>query len=276
MIFPEWLLYLAFGLFGLAFGSFGNVVIWRLPRKESLSIPGSHCPQCDTPIAPYDNIPVISYLFLLGKCRSCKASISIRYPLIELASALLCVFAVAGFSSLAQAVFAAVLCYILLLLSAIDIDTRTLPNSLVGALGLVGIAGLIGSFLGGYAILPIEHVLPLAPIVFSPLTDTALGILGGFVPTLVIALVYERLRGVSGFGFGDIKLLFVLAPFLGIYTALVLPIGCFAACIWLLFLRLRQPITKQTKFAFGPFLAIGAVFVLYWGAPLWNWYLKTM
>lgn len=276
MIFPEWLPYLAFGLFGLAFGSFGNVVIWRLPRKESLSIPGSHCPRCDTPIAPYDNIPVISYLFLLGKCRSCKAPISIRYPLIELASALLCVFAVGRFTSLVQSAFAATMCYILLLLSAIDIDTRTLPNSLVGILGLVGIAGVGCSLLGYYDILPLGQVLPLTPNIYSPLIDAAIGILGGFAPTLVIALAYERLRGVSGFGFGDIKLLFVLAPFLGVYTALVLPIGCFAACIWLLFFRLRQPITKQTKFAFGPFLAIGAVFVLYWGAPLWNWYLNTM
>lgn len=185
-------------------------------------------------------------------------------------------FAVAGFSSLAQAIFAAAMCYILLLLSAIDIDTRTLPNSLVGILGLVGIAGLVGALLGFYNVFPLDHILPLTPVVSSPLADTAIGILGGFVPTLVIALAYERIRGVSGFGFGDIKLLFVLAPFLGIYTALVLPIGCFAACIWLLLLRLRQPINKQTKFAFGPFLAIGAVFVLYWGAPLWNWYLKTM
>lgn len=266
---PQWFITLAFGLFGLALGSFGNVVIWRLPRKESLSVPRSHCPSCGSPIAPYDNIPVISYLLLRGKCRGCSTTISVRYPLIELLAAALMILCSTLIAPIEKAIPAALLCYILLLLTAIDIDTHTLPNRLVFTLGGLGALGIALTTFG-------LETSPLTPIVWSPLIDAGAGILLGAIPAFGIALLYEKLRGVTGFGMGDIKLLFVLGLFLGPYNGLVLPFASVLATLAILLVSPFVKVSAQSKFAFGPFIAASAVIVLFWGAPLWNWYLNLV
>lgn len=284
---------IVFALFGLIFGSFGNVVIWRLPRKESLSFPPSHCPQCDTTLKPFDNIPVISYLFLGGKCRYCKNPIATRYPLVELFSAAVFAFAFILSTNLLQAVSFAIFFYLLLILTFIDIDTQRLPNKIVGLLGIVGIAGVALSYTPSTFIdmltiagqrLPItatstHNVLPglASSAASSALLDGLYGILLGAGPAALFASLYYFVRKRAGFGMGDIKLLVIMGPFLGTYNALTLPLSAFLALTVLTIQRFRNADVSLThRFAFGPYLALGSVLVLVWGAPFWNWYLSLL
>lgn len=170
---------------------------------------------------------------------------------------------------LEKAIPAALLCYILLLLTAIDIDTQTLPNKLVLSLGLVGVGSLIVSLFG-------PNTSPLTPTVWTPIIDAGIGMAVGAMPAFLIALLYEKLRGATGFGMGDIKLLLVLGLFLGPYNGLVLPFASVLATLAILIVSPFAKVSAKTKFPFGPFLAVGAVIVLFWGAPLWNWYLNLV
>jgi leader peptidase (prepilin peptidase) / N-methyltransferase len=266
--------YLSTFLFGLVFGSFGNVVIWRLPRGESLSVPASHCPVCETPIAWYDNVPLVSWLVLLGRCRSCATPISIRYPVVELLSGLLWMAAAVRFGFTAQAAVAIVFFYVLLLLAFIDIDTMRLPNSLVGLLAFLALVGLVASQVTG---------IPLAPLVAtgtgllaSPLVFGSAGALVSAGSVLLIALVYTRIRGIQGFGMGDIKLLAVIGLFLGPYGLLVLGIGSMIGAVYGIAASRKSADGMRHKFPFGPFLAFAAVVVTLLGEPLVAWYARVM
>ncbi len=259
-------------LLGLVFGSFGNVVIWRLPRAESLSVPASHCPQCETPIQWYDNVPLLSWFLLLGRCRACGVPISVRYPAVELLSGLLWLAATVRFGFTPQTAAAIVFFYVLLLLSFIDVDTMRLPNSLVGILAVVGVSGVLVSQLTPNVLLPLT---PLGTGLFgAPVVGALLGTLvsAGFV--LIIALVYARVRGTNGFGMGDIKLLSVIGLFVGIYSLLVLLLASAAGSIWGLFAARGSDQGMRHKFPFGPFLAASAVIVALVGAPLVDWYMR--
>lgn len=259
---------------GLLFGSFGNVVIWRLPRGESLSAPGSHCPVCETPIPWFDNVPLLSWLALKGTCRSCGVRISARYPAVELASGLLWLAAVLRFGYTAQAVFGIVFFYVLLLLGFIDLDTKRLPNSLVGFLGIVGLGGVATSQLAGIPavpLMPLGSGLLAEPVVFSLLGAV---VSAGFV--LVVALAYARVRGTQGFGMGDVKLLVVIGLYLGPYGLLVLLVGSALGAGYGLVAARSSAEGLRHKFAFGPFLAVAAVVVALWGVSIVTWYVGLL
>jgi leader peptidase (prepilin peptidase)/N-methyltransferase len=215
---------LILGLFGLLFGSFANVVIWRVPRGESVSSPGSHCPRCDTPIAWYDNIPVVSWLVLRARCRHCGEPISWRYPAVE--SAMGAAFAVAGwtFGLSVRGLLACVLLFMLLTLSLIDLDTRRLPNVLVAILAA---AGLIGAVLAQVTAVPAAPLIGQADagLLAQPLVAALLGALLGAGLSFAIALVYALARGRQGLGMGDVKLLGALGLFLGPYVLLAYLLG---------------------------------------------------
>ncbi len=263
-------LYLMSFLFGLLFGSFGNVVIWRLPRGESLSVPASHCPECDTPIAWYDNVPLVSWLVLLGRCRACGAPISVRYPAVELLSGLLWMAAAVQFGLSLQTAVCIVFFYVLLLLAFIDIDTMRLPNQLVGLLAVVGIVGVgVSQFTDVVAapLMPLGEGLLSIPVVYA-----LFGSLVSAGSVLLIALVYLRVRGVDGFGMGDIKLLAVIGLFLGPYALLVLLMGSVFGAVYGVIASRTQAEGMQHKFPFGPFLALAAVIVTLVGVPLIDWY----
>lgn len=277
-----------FALFGLLFGSFANVVIWRLPRKESLSFPPSHCPKCNNLLKPYDNIPVISWLILGGKCRFCKEPISPRYPVVELTSAVLCGLAPLITINFIQAIVCAIFLYLLLILSFIDYDTRKLPNILVGILAGVGALGTALSYLHlpETLIFPWAHaaaiphrVLPFfasSPIL-TPLIDAVGGVLVTAVPAFLIALLYQLLRKKQGFGMGDIKLLAAIGLYLGFYGSLVLPAAAIVALVVLLASRVgNQNVSLSSKIPFGPFIAIGSVVILTYGPQMWSWYLHLL
>ncbi len=266
----ETALYLICFLFGLLFGSFGNVVIWRFPRGESLSTPGSHCPLCDTPIAWYDNIPLVSWLVLLGRCRACGAPIPVRYPAVELLSGLLWMAAAVRFGMSFQTGVAIAFFYLLLLLAFIDLDTMRLPNALVGLLGAIGVAGVALTQLMGVPAVPL---MPLGvglmgiPIVFS-----LFGAVVAAGSVALIAAVYARVRGTEGFGMGDIKLLAVIGLYLGPYAFLVLLVASVFGAAYGLVASRRSADGIRHKFPFGPFLALAAVVVTLWGVQLVAWY----
>lgn len=213
-------------LLGAVFGSFANVVVWRFPRGESLSHPPSHCPRCGHAVRWYDNIPVVSWLVLRGRCRDCGQPIPVRYPLVEATSAILWVVAGLRFGSSAAALWAICLFYLLLILSFIDLDTRRLPNPLVGILAAIGLAGVAVSWVTGVTACPLVG-LGLPGVLGSPVLGALAGAVLGAGLALLIAVAYEALRGRAGMGMGDVKLLGALGLFLGPFVVLAF----FAACV---------------------------------------------
>ncbi len=238
---------------GAIFGSFLNVVAYRLPRGESLSRPRSRCPQCETPIKPYDNVPVLSWLALRGRCRSCRAPISARYPLVEAVTGLLCALVVLDKGLDEDAVLGVVLVLLLVPITLIDLDHRIIPNKLT----------LLGAVLAP-AILALT-----APEAIPEHLIAAAGA-GGFF--LLVVLAYPR-----GMGMGDVKLAFVLGLFLGrdvvpgLFVALVVGTLVGAA------IMARKGVAdgRKTAVPFGPFLALGGVVALFAGDALVDWYLTT-
>lgn len=254
---------------GVVFGSFANVVIWRLPREESLSHPGSHCPRCATPIRWSDNVPVVSWILLRGRCRACAERISRRYPLVEAASGLLFLLAWLMWGVSARAVFAAAFFYLLLILAMIDLDTRRLPNVLVGVLGLLGLVGAVLSAFTDIEAAPlIEGGGPLGnPFVFA--------LTGAFASAglaLGIATLYSLLRDQTGFGMGDVKLLAAIGTFLGVYGVLVLFVASMLGVIPGILAARSKGGVRAAKIPFGPFLALASVVVALWGPTMWAWY----
>lgn len=245
------------GLLGLAVGSFLNVVIWRVPRDESVVHPRSHCPACGAPISAADNIPVLSWALLRGRCRSCGARIGVRYPLVELGCAALFAATGARFGAAwelpAYLVFAAAL----LALSIIDLEHYRLPNRIVYPLSIV---------------LPLLLVPPaIADGTWKPLVRALVGGLLAFGGLFVIHLVSPR-----GMGFGDVKLSFSLGVALAWlgwgHLAFGLLLGFLYGAvigIALVVLRLR---TRRDAVPFGPFLAAGAMTMVLWGRPILDWY----
>ena len=238
---------------GAVFGSFLNVVAYRLPRGESLSRPRSRCPRCETPIRPYDNVPVLSWLLLRGRCRSCRAPISPRYPLVEAATGLLCALVVVAKGADADALLGLALVLLLVPITLIDLDHRIIPNrlTLIGAV----IAPLIVAFTDPGA-LP-EHLIA--------------GVAAGAF-FLIALLAYP-----SGMGMGDVKLAAVLGLFLGravgpaIFVALVA--GTLVGALVIARKGTREG--RKTAVPFGPFLALGGVVALFAGDAMVDWYLNT-
>jgi leader peptidase (prepilin peptidase)/N-methyltransferase len=267
---PEWMWLVSAFLFGLVFGSFGNVVIWRLPRGESLSTPASHCPRCDTPIQWHDNIPVLSWFLLGGRCRSCGAPISARYPLVELASGVLWVLAAWRFGLSWGAPFAILLFYVLLLLAFIDWDTMRLPNSLVLLLFLIGVLGVAVSQVVGLRVVPL---LPSGTGFWSQPAYSAL--LGAVLPsalTLAISLAYSAIRGGQGYGTGDVKLIVTLGLYLGLYSLMTLFFATVIGAVYGVVSASRAGEGGRHRFPFGPFIALAAVLVTLVGPQIWSVY----
>jgi leader peptidase (prepilin peptidase)/N-methyltransferase len=241
------------GSFGLIFGSFLNVVAYRLPRGESLATPASRCPGCDTPIKPYDNVPVVSWLLLRGRCRSCGTSIAWRYPLVELTTALLLALTVVIVGT-NDAVWLG-LAFVLLLVpvTVIDLDFRIIPNKLMIIGTVVALAILA---LTEPDAIP-EHLIAAAAA-------------GGFL--LVAAIAYP-----GGMGMGDVKLAFVMGLFLGRDVGVAMLVALLAGSLVgvAIMARKGQAEGRKTAVPFGPFLALGGLVGLYAGDPVIEWYLRT-
>jgi leader peptidase (prepilin peptidase) / N-methyltransferase len=246
------------GVLGAIMGSFLNVVAYRLPRHESLIAPPSHCPSCATPVRPYDNIPVLSWLLLRGHCRSCSAPISPRYPLVEFGTALLCVGAVLAHGSSPAAIALNVTLVLLLVPAAlIDLEHRIIPNKIT-ALGAV-LALVLGTALDPAG---------------EPTRLIAGAGAGGFL--LLAALAYP-----GGMGMGDVKLAGMMGLLLGkaVAPALLLALLAGVLCGAILIARERcsenaQRKGRKTVIPFGPFLALGGILAVFAGSTLVDWYVQ--
>ena len=242
---------------GLCLGSFLNVVIHRLPLGLSLIRPRSRCPRCRTPIAPRDNVPVLSYLLLRGRCRSCRARISIRYPVVELLGAGCVWGAACASSSTAGSVIRAGFLLAMLAVTWIDFDYRIIPD----------IISLPGIALG----------LAVGPWIGTGRLDSLIGAAVGAGALLGAGTLYRWLRGVSGMGLGDVKLGGMLGAFLGWTGALLtILIGSFLGSIVGIALVLSRRGTGKTALPFGSFLAPAAAIVLLVGPALWDWYIRLV
>lgn len=236
---------LATGLFGALIGSFLNVVAYRIPVGESLVSPGSHCPSCDAPVRPWDNIPVISWLMLRGKCRKCGVRISSRYPIVELltAAAFAAVVAVNGFDDdlLLELPFVAAL----IALAAIDLDHRLLPNKIVYPLAAYGVV----------ATLLVDR---------ADLAENLIAGAGAFTFLFLAVLAYPR-----GMGMGDVKLAGAMGVYLGLSVIPALLIAFLAGSLVGLGMIAREGASARKKAVpFGVFLALGGIVAVLAGPEL--------
>jgi len=252
---------------GAIVGSFLNVVIHRYPREESIVFPGSHCPQCDAAIRWYDNIPVLSFVVLRGRCRACGAGIAWRYPLVELANALfyLAVYQRTG-PTVAFVIVAAIISMTIVLIY-IDADIQILPD----IIDLPGIAiGLAAGALG-------LGILHPSLILADSLLDSLFGALLGAAIPLAIIGIYWLLRRVEGMGQGDIKLLAMIGAVTGWRSVgPVLMIASVVGSIIGLPLAIRSGDGMRTALPFGVFLGIGFLAVLFFGPTLSGWYFSLV
>jgi leader peptidase (prepilin peptidase)/N-methyltransferase len=238
---------------GAIVGSFLNVVAWRLPRGESLVKPGSRCPSCETPIRPYDNVPVLSWLALRGRCRSCKASIPVRYPLVELATGVLCAAIVAThWDDPTQAVLGVTLVLFLVPIVMIDLERQIIPNALTGPAAVLAV--LLGLALDSG---------------FVPEQLIAGACAGAFF--LAAALAYPR-----GMGMGDVKLAAVMGLYLGRAVAPAIFIALISGVLAGLVVMARLGVAegRRTRVPFGPFLALGSVVAIFVGDQLVDAYVN--
>jgi leader peptidase (prepilin peptidase) / N-methyltransferase len=263
-------------VFGLVIGSFLNVVVhrlpimleraWRtevneatghafeddgLPERYNLWLPRSACPHCGHVLRAWENIPVFSYLVLRGRCSQCNARVSFRYPLLELASAAFALGALVTFGATGTALAAFGLCATLLAMSAIDIDTHLLPDSMT--LPLLW-AGLIVNF----------------NAVFASLHDAVIGAIAGYLALWCVHWLFKLVRGVEGMGYGDFKLLAALGAWLG-WAALpqIILISAVTGAVVGLAATLIGRMRFEEPLPFGPFLAAGGAITLFLGTPLY-------
>jgi leader peptidase (prepilin peptidase) / N-methyltransferase len=251
------LLYVVVFAAGAAVGSFLNVCIHRIPSAESIVFPASHCPSCNTPIRAYDNVPLLSYVWLLGRCRDCKARISARYPLVELLGAVAALAAVAAFGPTPRALISFAFLSALIVVTFIDLDYQIIPDPI--SLPGIGVGFLAAILLGD-----------------PSWKSSLIGILAGGGVLWAVAEGYHWLTGREGMGGGDIKLLAMIGAFLGWRAVpITLLIGSLSGTFIGLALMLLQGRDSRTPIPFGPFLAIGAVCALFFGNSLIAWYLSV-
>jgi leader peptidase (prepilin peptidase)/N-methyltransferase len=245
-------------LLGTAIGSFLNVCIYRLPKEESVVTPRSRCPACETPIRAVDNIPLLSFVLLRGRCRACGNPISWRYPLVEALTGILFALAATWFGITLQAVFLLTFLCGLIVVSFVDLDHQIIPN----AITLPGIPlGLLAGILLGE----------------PPFLDRVIGMLVGAGFLYLVLFYAGALYGQEAMGEGDLNLIALVGAFLGWKAvALTILLGClFGSVVGLILIAMRR-MGRRQHIPFGPFLSLGAVVSLFWGERLIAWYLRSV
>lgn len=249
------------GLFGLLIGSFLNVCIYRLPRGLSVVRPRSYCPQCSHGVAWYDNVPLLSYLLLRGRCRNCGVRIPIRYPLVELLTGLAFFAAVWNFGDGLRAVKVCVFAAILIELTFSDLETQILPD---------------GFTLGGVIVgLAFAFFVPIPGGFFSStLLDAAAGAAGAAGALWLVGILYRQLRKREGLGFGDVKMVAMMGAFLGLQGVLLaLVLGSvLGAVIGLAYIVLASKDASTYELPFGTFLGLAGLVLALFGEPVLIWY----
>ena len=241
-------------LFGLCIGSFLNVCIYRIPESKSIVSPGSMCPGCGNPVKFYDNIPLLSFIILRGKCRKCNALISWRYPVVELLTGFFALSLFLKFGSNIDTPIYFVFIAILMVITFIDIDHRIIPD-------LISLPGIVFFFIASLTIPTIS------------IKDSVIGILIGGGILFIIAELYFRITGKEGMGGGDVKLLAMIGALIGWQGVLftIFASSLIGTIIGIMLMVIQR---KNLKLAipFGPFLSIGAVIYVFFGNEFINWY----
>lgn len=268
---------------GAIVGSFLNVVIHRVPREQSIVFPNSACPKCKNAIKPYDNLPILSWLFLGGKCRNCKEPISARYPAVEALTGAL--FALTFFALGFTPMLPVGMIFVAAMISLIFIDAEhmILPNVINFPLLAFALAIRIAFpiFFGPTIFADLNHgplnSLDSMPVWLVSVIGAVLGGLvgGGFL--WLVGEIWKRLRGVEAMGFGDVKMMFAVGALLGWrLTFLSIFLGAFSgAVIGVAILSRQKDKDMQAKIPFGIFLGTGSIIALLFGEQLIAWYLKT-
>jgi leader peptidase (prepilin peptidase) / N-methyltransferase len=275
MVAPPILIAVFIFLFGLIIGSFLNVCILRIPGGKSIVLPASACTKCGAAIRPYDNIPVISYLLLGGKCRKCKTKISPMYPVVEFLTGLLFLACYEAFGLTFETLKWAIFSAIMIVLVFTDLRERILPD-VVNYTGLaMGLAmSLFTKPSDGTALWLANHTFDFPPP--TPVVSLADALFGAAIGSSLLWLVseaYFRLRGREGMGLGDVKMMLMAGAFLGAKrTLLTIFVGSVLGSVLGLAFILARRKGSEYELPFGTFLGMAAVLVVFFGTPVINWY----
>ncbi len=247
-------------IFGLIIGSFLNVVIYRLPRRKSIVYPPSECPSCNTKIKFYDNIPVISYLILGGKCRTCKTKIPVRYPIIELLTGISAVLVYLKWGLSIDFAFMFLYMALMIALSVIDLDFKIIPDE-------INFVGAVSGFI--YAFFRQD----------LSVLDALLGAVVGSGLLFLVGYLYLKFRKIEGLGLGDVKLMIFIGMYVGWFGALfTIFIGSLlGAVVGILYTSIFKVGDKRSfQLPFGPFLAFASIIYIFFGEAIKSWYLGGM
>ena len=242
-------------ILGLIVGSFSNVCIYRIPRNESIIYPASHCPKCHSNIAPKDNIPLLSFILLKGRCRNCKSKISIQYPIVEFLTGLiyLIIYLIYGLSI--QTLVYIILSSALIIIAFIDLNEEIVPD-------VISLPGIVIGFI-------ISFFVPYISFV-----NSALGVLVGGGIILIIGLVGSVIFKKEAMGGGDVKLAAMIGAFLGWrYIVISLFLGFFLGALAGITLIMSKIKSREDAIPFGPFIVLGSFITLFWGEKIISWYL---
>jgi len=266
-------------LFGLTIGSFLNVCIARIPLDLSIVSPPSHCPRCKAPIRWFDNIPLISFAVLGGKCRTCGLPIAWRYPLVELLNGLLYLWTIYEFGFTGESILVMILCSSLVVITFIDIDHQIIPDVITFpgmAVGLC-IAPFFMTTLTGPLPFGIGGMLPPLGQYATSLINACIGLVFGAAPLYTIGLIWEKLRKVEAMGGGDVKYMAMVGSFLGWKGAFLnIMLGAVSGSFVGVALILLKKHQSDKVIPFGPFLAFGTLLTVFMGSDIISWYIDVV
>lgn len=242
-------------ILGLIVGSFSNVCIYRIPRNESIIYPASHCPKCRSNISPKDNIPLLSYVLLKGRCRNCKSKIFIQYPIVELITGLIYLIIYLIYGVCIQTLIYIVLASALIVVAFIDLNEQIVPD-------VISLPGIVIGFI-------ISFFVP-----YISFLNSGLGVVAGGGIILIIGLAGSVIFKKEAMGGGDVKLAAMIGAFLGWrYIVISLFLGFFLGALAGIFLIISKIKSREDVVPFGPFIVLGSFITLLWGEKILRWYI---
>ncbi len=242
-------------ILGLIVGSFSNVCIYRIPRNESIIYPASHCPKCRSKIKLVDNIPLLSFILLKGRCRNCKSKIAIQYPIVELLSGLIYLIIYLAYGLNVQTLIYIILSSALIIIAFIDLNEQIVPD-------VISLPGIVIGFILSFFVPYISFI------------NSALGVLVGGGIILIIGVAGSVIFKKEAMGGGDVKLAAMIGAFLGWrYIIISLFLGFFLGALAGIFLILSKIKSREDVIPFGPFIVLGSFITLLWGDKIISWYI---
>jgi leader peptidase (prepilin peptidase)/N-methyltransferase len=242
-------------ILGLIVGSFSNVCIYRIPGNESIIFPASHCPKCRSKISPKDNIPLLSFILLKGRCRNCKSKISIQYPIVELLSGLIYLIIYLAYGLSIQFLIYIILSSALVIIAFIDLNEQIVPD-------VISLPGIVIGFI-------ISFFVPYISFI-----NSALGVVAGGGIILIIGMAGSAIFKKEAMGGGDVKLAAMIGAFLGWrYIIISLFLGFFLGALAGIILILSKIKSREDVVPFGPFIVLGSFITLLWGEKIISWYI---